>query len=268
MPIDSNAQAIAAVVGLLVFSAWETFKPFFSFFKDRGRDRGKHFVLNLAIGAFNSVAITLVFVGLWALAANWAGQNNIGLINSFRGNVPAAVTFVVAILGFDLWTYSWHRINHVVGFFWRFHRVHHSDNKMDVSTASRFHIGEIVLSSLLRVPVIVILGATLWELVLYETLMFAVVQFHHANIVIPDRLDRFLRVFIVTPAMHKVHHSRVQPETDSNFSAFLSIWDRIGRSFRMRKDLDEIHFGLVGYDDPESQSIAGIAKTPIRKLDS
>ena len=267
MMFDANTQALAAIIGLVVFSAWETLQPFFSFFRNRGRERGKHYLINLFIGAINSIAITVLFVGLWALAAEWASANSIGLINLFRDDAPAYAALIVAVLGFDLWTYSWHRLNHVVGFFWRFHRVHHSDNKMDVTTASRFHVGEIILSSLLRVPVIIVLGATIWELLIYETMMFAVVQFHHANIAVPEKLDRFLRMFIVTPAMHKVHHSRIQPETDSNFSAFLSIWDRIGRSFRLRKQLEEIEFGLDGYDDEGSQSIGGIAKMPVRKLE-
>ena len=96
---------------------------------------------------------------------------------------------------------------------------------MDVTTANRFHLGEIFLSSILRVPVIALLGLQLWELALYETAMFTVVQLHHANIALPAWLDRGLRVLIVTPFMHKVHHSRWQPES-SNDSSLFSFWDR------------------------------------------
>jgi sterol desaturase/sphingolipid hydroxylase (fatty acid hydroxylase superfamily) len=94
-----------------------------------------------------------------------------------------------AVLLLDFWMYIWHRINHVILFLWRFHRVHHHDPKMDMTTASCFHSGEIILSSLLRLGVIVLAGVHLWELVLYETVMFAVVQFHHANVALPDGLD-------------------------------------------------------------------------------
>ena len=135
--------------------------------------------------------------------------------------------------------YAWHRINHRVPFLWRFHRVHHSDAQMDVTTASRFHTGEIALSSLLRIPLILALGVTAWQLVLYETMMFGVVQFHYANIALPPRAESVVSRVIVTPTMHKVHHSRWQPETDSNYSAMLSVWDRLFGSFRRRNVLCE-----------------------------
>jgi sterol desaturase/sphingolipid hydroxylase (fatty acid hydroxylase superfamily) len=169
---------------------------------------------------------------------------------------------VGAVLLLDAWTYIWHRLNHAVPVFWRFHRVHHADARMDVTTASRFHLGEIVLSSILRIPLIVVLGIDLWELIAYETVMFAVVQLQHANIVLPDRVDRFLRLLIVTPAMHKVHHSRWRPETDSNYSSLFSFWDRIGRSFQIRKDLTSLSMGLDAFDAPENRTLSGLMKIP------
>lgn len=265
MTSEGNIQLVAALVGLLVLLAWESIVPFFGFFRSRNKERGVHILVNLLLGAANSILIAAGFVALWALAARWSAENGIGVL--YKIDVPWA-RYLFAILLLDAWTYLWHRINHRVAFLWRFHRVHHSDNKMDVSTASRFHIGEIFLSSLLRIPLIALLGISLPQLVVYETMMFAVVQFHHANVVIPSSVDRVLRLFIVTPAMHKVHHSRLQHETDSNYSAFLSVWDRLGRSFRMRADLHEIDFGLDGYDDPKDQSVAGLAKMPIKPLDN
>lgn len=265
MPVEENLQVIVAVAGLLILLAWESMVPFFGYFRSKGKERGSHIFVNLLLGAANSIIIAAVFVALWALAATWSASNNIGLLY----HIDASWTRnVFAVLLLDAWTYFWHLINHKIPFLWRFHRVHHSDNKMDVSTASRFHAGEIVLSSLLRIPLIAGLGISLTQLVVYETMMFAVVQFHHANIAIPQRLDAFLRLFIVTPAMHKVHHSRLQHETDSNYSAFLSIWDRLGRSFRMRDDLHEINFGLDGYDDPDDHSITGLARMPGKDLDN
>jgi len=158
-------------------------------------------------------------------------------------------------------------MNHRVPFLWRFHKVHHSDPHMDVSTANRFHFGEIILSSILRIPVILLLGAELWHLALYEAILYPVVQFHHANIGVGRRLDRFLRLFITTPEMHKAHHSRWQPETDSNYTSLLSIWDRVFRSFRLRKDPHEIQLGLDGYDEPQKQTLWGLLRTPLGKSD-
>lgn len=133
---------------------------------------------------------------------------------------------------------------------------------MDVTTAGRFHFGEIALSSLLRIPLVLLLGIRLPELVAYEAMMFAVVQFHHANIGLPEWMDRLLRLAIVTPAMHKVHHSRVQAETDSNYTSLFSFWDRLFGTFRLRDDLRTIRFGLDGLDRKADQALAGLARTP------
>ena len=139
---------------------------------------------------------------------------------------------------------------------------------MDVTTASRFHTGEIVMSSLLRVPLILALGVTARELVLYETMMFAVVQLHHANIALPARVEAVVNKIVVTPAMHKVHHSRRQPETDSNYSAMLSVWDRLFRSFRRREALHEVQLGLDEFDDAAHQSLVGMLRTPLAPVET
>jgi sterol desaturase/sphingolipid hydroxylase (fatty acid hydroxylase superfamily) len=136
---------------------------------------------------------------------------------------------------------------------------------MDVTTANRFHIGEIFFSSLFRIPLIALLGIYLWELVLYETLMFAVVQFHHTNIDISENVDRMLRAVIVSPNMHRVHHSRWQPETDSNYSSLFSFWDRLARTFRYNPHPENIELGLDEFDREDDQTVGGMLKTPILK---
>jgi sterol desaturase/sphingolipid hydroxylase (fatty acid hydroxylase superfamily) len=204
-----------------------------------------------------------VFTGLWAGAADWAARHAWGAL-SWLGAWPVGHT-LGALLALDLWTYWWHRLNHRVPILWRFHRAHHSDPQVDVTTASRFHLGEILLSNCLRIPLILMVGIRLEEIVIYETLLLAVIQFHHANIGLPVALDRLLRCLIVTPAMHKVHHSRVSVETDSNYSSVSSIWDRLFRSFRLRPDPRTIQFGLDDFSNPEDQTLAGILKTPLAR---
>ena len=240
---------------------WETLTPFFPLFQVGLRKRALHGLRNVALALINSGLTALVFVGLWAAAAAWAERNAFGILNWM--NCPPLWHAATAVLVLDFWTYCWHRLNHRVPFLWRFHRAHHSDSQMDVTTASRFHIGEILFSNCLRVPLILLLGIHLWEIVLYETALLAVIQFHHANIGLPQRVDQLLRCFIVTPAMHKVHHSRWQPETDSNYSSLLSIWDRVFRSFRLRDDPSTIQFGLDEFAKPEDQTLSGILKTPL-----
>jgi len=261
MDLLPQIQVAAYVFGLVLMLAWESFHPFLDLFKYSWKERGVHLFRNLLFGAVNSLVIGVLFVSLWLGAATWAENQGFGILNWL--GLPVWAHALGAVLLFDAWTYIWHRINHRIPFLWRFHRVHHADAQMDVTTAGRFHVGEIILSSALRIPLFVLFGAHLWELLLYETMMFAVVQFHHANIAVPERVDRLLRMLIVTPAMHKVHHSRLQPETDSNYSAFLSIWDRIGRSFRLRKRPQDIQFGLDEFVDPHHESLRGLLVMPV-----
>jgi len=239
---------------------WETLAPFLPLFQRGWRKRALHGLRNVALALINSSLTAVVFVGLWTAAAVWAGRTAFGLLN--WTHCPPLWHAAAAVLALDFWTYWWHRLNHRVPFLWRFHRAHHSDARMDVTTASRFHIGEILFSNCLRIPLILLLGIQLWEIVLYETALLAVIQFHHANIGLPRKVDQLLRCFIVTPALHKVHHSRWQPETDSNYSSVLSVWDRLFRSFRLRDDPRTIQFGLDDFSRPEHETLSGILRTP------
>ncbi len=254
-------KTVSSFTVLLALLVWESLAPFFPYFIGRLAERSCHALRNFALGLFNALLTGLFSAGLWAGAAVWADANHFGLLHWLR--LPGFAQAAAAILLFDCWMYWWHRWNHEVPFFWRFHRTHHSDPRMDVTTSHRFHFGEIIFSSLLRVPVIAMLGMRLEYLVIYETLQFAVVELHHANVGLPARLDRWLRLLIVTPAIHKVHHSRLQAETDSNYSSLLSVWDRLFGSFRLRADPHTIEFGLAGFDQPEKHTLLGLMKTPL-----
>jgi sterol desaturase/sphingolipid hydroxylase (fatty acid hydroxylase superfamily) len=243
---------------------WESSAPFGFYFVRNSGERLRHGLKNLVLGILNALLTGLVFVALWWTAAEWAQAHNFGLLNCLP--LPEWAHVVGAFLLFDAWMYFWHRLNHRVPFLWRFHRTHHSDPRMDVTTANRFHLGEIFLSSILRIPVIALLGLELWELALYETAMFTVVQLHHANIALPAWLDRGLRVLIVTPFMHKVHHSRWQPETDSNYSSLFSFWDRFFGTFRLRVNPSTLQFGLEEFDRPEHHTLVGLFTTPMKQM--
>lgn len=267
LEILQQTQVIAMLAGLVLLFLWESLHPFYEHFRGSLKDRGKHAARNLAMGALNSALVALVFVGLWFAASVWADEYRFGFMHWLQDGVglPMWAHALGALLLFDAWSYAWHRINHEIPFFWRFHRVHHSDPQMDVTTANRFHIGEIFFSSLFRIPLIALFGIYLWELVLYETLMFAVVQFHHSDVEIPRKADRVLRALIVSPNMHRVHHSRWQPETDSNYSSLFSFWDRLARTFRLNPNPREIELGLEEFDREENQTLSGMLKTPVEK---
>lgn len=230
---------------LVLLLVWESAAPFFSFFAASVRplkERVAHGMLNVGLGVVNALVVRFVFLALWVSTMAWTANHDIGVLNWL--DMPAWGRVVLAVLLLDLWTYSWHRLNHAVPLFWRLHRLHHSDRAMDVTTANRFHLGEITLSSLFRVPIFVLIGCRLEELALYEVMLFAVVQFHHANIGLPEWLDRALRVVIVTPHLHKVHHSVVRAEQNANYSSLFSWWDRAARTLSIAPDLRKIRFGV------------------------
>jgi sterol desaturase/sphingolipid hydroxylase (fatty acid hydroxylase superfamily)/protein-tyrosine-phosphatase len=257
VPLDDprHIKLVVPVVLLALFWCWETWRPFLGQRKGRIRHAGR----NLAIALFNTVILGLVFGLVTATVAAWSEQHQHGLLNALGLDGPTR--FVLALVLLDGWMYVWHRANHGIPFLWRFHRMHHSDRHMDVTTATRFHLGEHIGGAVLRLGLIPLLGFEIWNLVVYDTLVIAITQFHHADISI-GRWDRWLRWLVVTPNMHKVHHSDWRPETDSNYSTLLSIWDRLARSLRMRSDPGTLVFGLSEYTDPRWQSWWGMMKTP------
>src|SRR5262245_61411264 len=224
------------------------------------RRRMTHVTRNMTLGLLNTLAVALLAAPLIANVAGWAEESRFGLLNLL--SLPPAIATVTAILLFDGWLYLLHRANHKLGFLWRFHRVHHSDPEMDSTTALRFHTGEVLISSALRLAVIPLLGIMLWQLLVYESLMLPVILFHHSNVHFPEKVDQWLRALVVSPAIHRVHHSRARVETDSNYSIIFSFWDRIGGTFRLRKDGRPVDFGLAEYDGEEWQRVRGLLATP------
>jgi sterol desaturase/sphingolipid hydroxylase (fatty acid hydroxylase superfamily) len=208
---------VAAACVLILLTALESWLPAAL---DRQR-RLRHAARNLSLGSLNVALLALLATPFLAQVAVWAEENRVGLLRLM--NVSPMIGGVLAILLFDAWMYLWHRANHQLGFLWRFHRVHHSDPEMDATTAVRFHTGEILISSALRLAVIPLLGITIYQLLVYEMALLPVILFHHSNVRFPESLDRWLRTIIVTPAIHRVHHSRLRMETDSNYSSIFSL---------------------------------------------
>jgi hypothetical protein len=151
---------------------------------------------------------------------------------------------VLVFILFDVWMYFWHMANHRIGFLWRFHRAHHADTEMDTTTALRFHPGELIISSFVRLPVVIAIGMSFTDLILFEVLLNISTLFHHSNLAVPERWDRLIRTVIVTPNMHRVHHSIELRETNSNFTSLVSAWDRIAGTFKTREDTRAITLGL------------------------
>ncbi len=249
-----------ALILLVFFLAWESFAPFFDWFRHKPKERTLHGLKNITLGLLNTVVIVVVFVRLWMAATNWAAEHDIGIMN-WLGAYGWRRTLLTVLL-LDGWTWCWHWLNHQVPLFWWFHRTHHTELQMDVTSANRFHLGEIVGSSLLRIPLFILLGVHLRDLLVYETLLFAVVQFHHANIRLPWAIESWLRWLIVTPNMHRVHHSQDRAESDANFASLLSIWDVMFNTWAWRKNPHEIQYGVVGCEGEEKHTLKGLLRTP------
>lgn len=251
-------QWLASLGGLLVFWSWESLAPFFAF-----EGRVRHALRNLGIAALNILAVTIVFAGATIAVSEYAEQLNIGLAH--WASLGTVSRFVVALLALDFWTYWWHRANHSIPFLWRFHRMHHSDPAMDVSTATRFHAGELALSSTFRLAVILLAGAPLAAIVVYDFVLLLSTQFHHSNIALPNGMDRMVRLGLVSPNMHKIHHSDVRAEMDSNFTSILSVWDRLFGTYCEKDDYKRIRFGVSGFTAGRFQTIGGLLRTPFVK---
>jgi sterol desaturase/sphingolipid hydroxylase (fatty acid hydroxylase superfamily) len=252
----AHVRPVLGVVLLALLWVWESCRPVF----ERGEGRLRHAAHNLALALLNAFLLGLLFAAATVFVAGWAQENRLGLLHQFDG--AAGVRLVLAVILLDAWMYVWHRANHYIPSLWRFHRMHHSDDRLDVTTATRFHPGELVLSSLLRLGLIPLVGFEFVHLLVYDTLQLVVTQLHHANIGL-GRWDRPLRWLLVTPSMHKVHHSRLRAETDSNYSSVLSLWDRLAGTFRTRTDPSTISFGLAEFDDPHWQTLPGLLATPL-----
>lgn len=214
-----------------------------------------------------NAAITVIFVGvnlllspLSPLATHWTADAGFGL--SYWLGLSAPAQLLLGLIGLDLFTYFAHLSMHKLGWMWRFHRVHHADRLVDVTTAFREHPGETLWRISWHIAGVVVFGTPAWVLVTYLTLSALNGQLEHANIRLPERLDRRLRLLFVTPNMHKMHHSRHQPETDSNYSNLLSIWDRLGGTYNHGPRFAELRYGLDGFDGSEQQSLRGLLKMP------
>jgi len=226
--------------------------------------RGRHDARNLGLGLLNALPFLFGLGALTASVALAVEQSGWGLLGMV--SAPVWVEMVIGLLLLDLWMYLWHVANHKVSLLWRFHRMHHSDNQMDASSAVRFHLGEVVLSYTLRLGVIALLGLTFRHVVLYEMILLPVILVHHANIALPRPAEAVARWLLVTPDIHHVHHSRIRVETDSNYGSVLPWWDRLFRTFRVQTP-ENLDYGLEGWDDESRQTVRGLLLTPFLPRD-
>ena len=221
--------------------------------------RFRHAMPNVALTAMLVITnLSLSFSS--AYLAGFSVRNGIGLFPLL--DLPSWTQLFFGVLALDLFAYFAHVLLHKSWLGWQFHRVHHSENAVDVTTAFRQHPGESVWRIFWQLAAIVVFGIPLWIVVVYLIFSGLNAELEHANIRLDSRLDRFLRLFVVTPNMHKVHHSRDQRETDSNYSNIFSIWDRFFGTYTSSIDFRSLNYGLDGFDVKQRQTLGGLLKMP------
>jgi len=244
-PFSIALRGTLLVVALAVFLWIECRRPL----RKVTQPKFRRVMVNLGIAAVGALALRLVFFPIVLFTSDWTAQTRFGILPLLE--LPAAVEIVIAILALDYTLYIWHWMNHKIPFLWRFHNAHHVDLDLDVSTASRFHFGELILSTGFRSGQVVLFGINPFVLILFETLITTSAQFHHSNIRLPFRFEKILNRIVVTPRMHGIHHSIVRDETDSNFSTIFSFWDHLHRSIRLNIPQQAITIGVAAFRDPK-----------------
>ena len=220
-------------------------------------------IRNFAMALPTFLVLRLLLIPVVVAVAAWAERNQVGLAHWLP--VPSAVGGVVAFLLLDYTMYAWHWLNHRVPFLWRFHNVHHTDLDLDVTTAVRFHFGEMLFSVLFRSLQVVLAGATPLVALIYEICLEGSTQFHHSNLRLPLKLERVLSWFIMTPRAHGIHHSIEDRETNSNYSNLFIWWDRLHRTVRLDVPQDTLVVGVPTHRDPEEMTVWHLLRMPFIK---
>ena len=262
--ISESTLRLAAFIGIFAIMAlWEVAAPR----RMRVMGRAGRWFTNLAISVANTGLVVFMKVALGAaatLAALDASARGIGLLNGAGWPAWAEILIAFLVLDFAIWLQ--HLASHKIPILWRLHRVHHADRDVDVTTAIRFHPVEIGLSMLFKIAVVYAIGAPVLAVVLFEIVLNGAAMFNHANVRL-GAADRWLRLALVTPDMHRVHHSVDRREHDANYGFNLSVWDRLFRTYvaQPRGGHDGMTIGLSAHQDERPADLVWSLSFPFRR---
>lgn len=254
----------AFLVIAFLLLGWEALAPR----RDRMRPRGRRWPVNISIVVIDTVLVRVLFpAAVVAGVAALVSERGWGLLNGV--NWPAWVEITLAVLALDLVIYAQHVAMHRIPLLWRLHRMHHMDLDVDFTTALRFHPVEIVLSVVIKFAAVIALGAPVAAVIVFEILLNGSAMFNHANVNLAGTADRIVRMLVVTPDMHRVHHSVVRAETDSNFGFALSLWDRLFGTYRDQPAAGHaaMRLGLPVFRDDADQGLLAVLANPLRGQD-
>jgi sterol desaturase/sphingolipid hydroxylase (fatty acid hydroxylase superfamily) len=256
--IPSSHRTLILVGGLTFFWLLESAVPLFTAEYTRWKHAGINFFFT-----FTTILVNFLLAFILVSGSEWAVANNFGVLQWL--DLPLWATAIVGLLLLDLLgAYLAHWAEHRIPLFWRFHLVHHTDQNVDTTTANRHHPGESVIRFAFTTAAVVLLGAPIWLVFLYQSVSVVLSQFNHANISVPRWLDRSLRTVFVTPDMHRVHHHYMLPYTDTNYGNIFSVWDRLFGTYS-ELDHSELRYGVDTHMEEEHhQGIGTMLGIPFR----
>jgi sterol desaturase/sphingolipid hydroxylase (fatty acid hydroxylase superfamily) len=250
-------RTLCFFAGLFTLLSWELALPHHR----PGAPRLRRWLENLALAAVNGGVLAVVCYACLAMAAQRSAPWRFGPFESL--GLPIPVRLLGEILVLDLLAYALHRTYHAVPALWRFHSVHHSDVELDVTSALRFHLGEVAVSGAAKLGTVALLGISPLGLVVFEIVMLLCAQFQHANVCVATRVERALWWSLVPPAMHRFHHHPVRADTDSNSGTILTFWDRVLGTLRRRERV-EPRFGIPGSEEEPPHGVVRLLSFPFR----
>jgi len=245
--------------GFFLFLLFEYLKPY----RQPSVAKTKRLLTNISLTLLNSLVLSIVFAAATINSALQVSSNHLGILNTFSLSFWPKV--FLSVIFMDLVFYVWHLLNHKIPLMWRLHRVHHSDLNMDVSTASRFHIGELTLSSCIKIGLIYLIGANVASVILFESLLGLTAQFQHSSVRVPIWFERLFWLLFVPPSMHRIHHSVVIRERDTNYGTILSIWDKALGTLLKDVNQESIVIGLGPYRKPEDLGLRSLLVMPFTR---
>ena len=258
--ISSLHRSIILIGGITFFWSIEAIIPLFNF----NYKKFRHAIPNFFF-TFTTVLVNFSLAFVLLKVSDLVVENNFGLLN-FYDSLPLSLYIIIGIFLLDLiGAYLPHYVQHKVKFLWKIHLVHHSDHKVDTTTANRHHPFESVVRYLFTLMGVALLGANMGLVFLYQSLSVILSQFNHANININPSFDKYLSFFIVTPNMHKVHHHYVMPYTDSNYGNIFSFWDRLFGTFKTLNPSKIIYGVDTFFNEEENGSIKNLLYRPFEK---
>lgn len=253
--LSPQSRLLGLIIGTTILWTIESLLPLYRYEKHRLRRALPNLAFTVLL-----VLTNLLLSFVTAFVATFAMDKRIGVF--FLFDMPSVLAALFGVMALDLFTYFAHLLMHKSWLGWQFHRVHHSDVEVNVTTAFRQHPGETLWRILWQLLAVATFGLPLSVVVVYLVISTLNAQLEHTNVKLFVPLDRVLRLLIVTPNMHKVHHSREQIETDSNYSNIFSIWDRIFGTYTATVDFSRLRYGLDGFDDREKQTLPALLKLP------